>query len=148
MRASENTMIVIDTNVVLASVRKPVNSHDRRHHELATLLLGQIASGSQGAILPEIVMHECFYVLVMRDGDVSVNSFCGLFRRMLAWPGWAMGKSEIGIYIRALDIVDNHPKLEFSDAVIAARAEAHDAELATFDRRLAKAYGGPIWADG
>lgn len=140
-------MIVIDTNVILASLREPVTSHDERHHRGSTDLLGHIAANSQRAIVPEIVLHECFCVLVMRDRDVSVDAFCSLIRRMLMWPGWAMRKEETAIFVRAVDILQANPKLEFSDAVIAARAEAHGAELATFDRRLAEAFGGPIWMD-
>lgn len=140
-------MILIDTNVMLASLRQPITSHDVRHHQQSVALLGDVASNEEQALLPEIVLHECFYVLVMRDQDVSVEAFCGLFRRMLMWSGWAMSKEETQIYIRAFDILNDNPKLEFSDAVIAARAEAHDAELATFDRRFAEAYGGSIWAD-
>lgn len=141
-------MIVVDTNVILAALRQPVTSHDERHHHRQSAkLIGQISENSQRALMPEIVLHECFYVLVMRDRDVSVDSFCELFRRMLEWPGWAMGSEETAIFTRAVDILQDNPKLEFSDAVIAARAEAHGAELATFDRRLAEAYGGPIWMD-
>lgn len=138
-------MIVIDTNIILASIRQPVTVADQDHHSRATQLLGQIAAGTTQALVPEIVLHECFYVLVMRDGQLSVDDFCSLFRRFLDWPGWAMGTLEMDIFMHALDIVQAHPKLEFSDAVIAARAEVHDAELATFDQRLAKAFDGTIW---
>ena len=140
-------MIVIDTNVILAALRQTVTPHDERHHRQASELLSQISENSQRALVPEIVLHECFYVLVMRDRDVTVDSFCDLFRHMLEWPGWAMRNEETEILVRAVDILQTNPKLEFSDAVIAARAEAHGAELATFDRRLAEAYGGPIWMD-
>lgn len=140
-------MIVIDTNIVLASLRQPVTDHDAMHHEKATRLMGEIAAGSTNAIIPEIVVHECFYVLVMRDRDTTVENFCDLMGRMLVWPGWSMDKAETEIYKYALRILQDSTKLEFSDAVIAARAEAHGAELATFDKRLAAAFDGPIWAE-
>lgn len=140
-------MIVIDTNVILASIRQPATPADKRQHGKATDLLGQIAKGTDQALIPEIVLHECFYVLTMRDGDLSVDAFCNLFRGVLEWPGWTMPQFETSIFQQALEILMEYPKLEFSDAVIAARAEAHGAELATFDTRLAKAYGGTIWAE-
>lgn len=139
---------MIDTNVVLASLRQPITENDQKHHEKATQLMGEIAAGFTKAIIPEIVLHECFYVLVMRDRDTTVENFCDLMSRMLGWFGWSMGQTETDIYLSALRILQDSPKLEFSDAVIAARAEAHDAELATFDKRLASAFAGPIWADG
>lgn len=138
-------MIVIDTNIILASIRQPVTSADEGHHTQATQLLSQVAAGTVQALVPEVVLHECFYVLVMRDRQLSVEDFSSLFRRFLDWPGWAMRPEELDVFMRALDIVEAHPKLEFSDAVIAARAEVHDAELATFDQRLAKAFDGKIW---
>jgi predicted nucleic acid-binding protein len=140
-------MILIDTNVVLASIRQPVTPQDAKHHDRATALLGQISTGDTQAIISEIVLHECFYVLVMRDKSISTNEFCSLFRRLLAWDGWAMPEAELNILSSAFDILEAYPKLEFSDAVIASRAEYHGAELATFDKRLASAYGGKTWSE-
>lgn len=57
-----------------------------------------------------------------------------------------MGEAEVDVLASALDMLEGNPMLEFSDAVNASRAKAHDAELATFDERLAKAYGGEIWS--
>lgn len=139
-------MILIDTNVVLASIRQPVTSQDAVHHQRATDLLGDISTGTTQAIISEIVLHECYYVLVMRDTSIGVAEFCSPFRRFLSWEGWAMGEAEVDVLASALDMLEGNPMLEFSDAVIASRAKAHDAELATFDERLAKAYGGEIWS--
>lgn len=141
-------MILIDTNVILASIRQPVTDADIQHHERATSLLRDVSLGTVSALIGEIVLHECYYVLVMRDKEIGPEAFCSLFNRMLDWPGWAHSDAEMTIFKSALDFLSDHPKLEFSDAVIAARAEYHDAELATFDRRLAEAYGGQIWAEG
>lgn len=140
-------MILIDTNIVLASIRQPVTAQDTKHHNRATQLLGEISLGDTRAIISEIVVHECFYVLVMRDKSITTQEFCSLFRRFLAWEGWSMNEIEHDILRSTLDILEEYPRLEFSDAVIAARAEAHGAVLATFDKRLAKAFGEPIWAD-
>lgn len=140
-------MILIDTNVILATINEPVTPQDSEHHSRATALLGKVSRGTEQALISEIVLHECFYVLVMRDRRLSVDRFCSIFRRFLEWPGWAMSRNEKEIYVRALDLLEYQPKLEYSDAVIAARAEAHGAVLATFDKRLADTFGGTIWAE-
>jgi predicted nucleic acid-binding protein len=44
-----------------------------------------------------------------------------------------------------LEIFAWEPRLEYSDSLVAARAESLDATLATFDRRLATAYPGAVW---
>jgi predicted nucleic acid-binding protein len=141
-------MILIDTNIFLASLRQPVTEADIHQHDQATELLGRVSRNEERALISEIVLHECFHVLVMRDKEIDERRFCSLFRRMLYWPGWALGQREMSILLRALDILEYQPRLEFSDSVIAARAEAHGAQLATFDKRLAAVYEGPAWNAG
>ena len=53
------------------------------------------------------------------------------------WPGWVFLPGDKTFSLRTLDVFSAHPRLEFSDSVIAARAEAHGAQFATFDERLA-----------
>lgn len=138
-------MIAIDTNVFVASFNTPVTDRDVRQHTTANKVLSDISTGSISGVVTEVVLHECYYVMVMRDKTLDNESFCDLFRRVLAWPGWAMPTGELHIFNRALDYLQIEPRLEFSDAVIAARAEAYDAELATFDKGLLAVYDGPIW---
>lgn len=139
--------ILIDTNVILASIMQPVSHQDILNHDIATSLLSKVSTGGKQAIVSEVVLHECYYVLVTRDKRMATEEFCSIFRRFLEWPGWVFSGLEKETFLRALEIVEATPKREFSDAVIAARAEANGAELATFDKRLAKAFGGPIWAE-
>lgn len=140
-------LISIDTNVLIAFLVPPSTDLDVAQQTKANAVLEAVSNGTTRAIVSEIVLHESYYVLVMRGEMLSVNEFCEIFRDILSWPGWAIDERELGIYFRGLELVEAHPKLEFSDAVIAARAEHHEAQLATFDRRLAKAYGGTIWAE-
>jgi predicted nucleic acid-binding protein len=102
--------------------------------------------GDTHATLSEVVMHEVFYTMMSsRLRQLSLDDLCELMRSILAWPGWVFAAKEKTIYLRALEILQGHPKLEFSDSVIAARAESLDATLATFDLRLATAYPGAVW---
>lgn len=139
--------ISIDTNIFFAFLIPPVSETDTAHHSRAIELLQAVHEERVAGIVSEVVLHESYYVLVMRRKVLTVAEFGLIFQDILTWPGWAIPDSEKGIYLHALDILEENLKLEFSDAVIAARAEAHGAELATFDRRLAEAFGGPIWMD-
>lgn len=140
-------MIFLDTNVVVDYLHSQSSLSDTPRMEAVYGLFADIEAGREKALVSEVVLHECFYVLVMRLKVATVPSFCAAFRDILSWSGWAINVSEMSIFRSALDILEAHPKLEFSDAAIAARAWAHDAKLATFDSRLADAYGGTRWAD-
>lgn len=140
-------MILIDTNYLVDFILPPFDVTAESRNQKATVLMLGIEDGRYRAIIPEVVLHECFYVLVAKLQSIDVPTFFDLFQSILQYRGWQLTTEDLDVYLRALAILLAHPKLEFSDAVIAARAEAYGAELATFDKRLAKAYGGPIWTD-
>lgn len=140
-------MILIDTNYLVDFILPPFDEIAEARHAKARSLLSGIESGTYEAIAPEVVIHECFYVLVMKLQVIDVPTFVEIFQSILQYRGWHIRSMDVDIYLRALELLRSDLKLEFSDSVIAARAEAHGAELATFDKRLAQAYGGPIWAD-
>jgi predicted nucleic acid-binding protein len=52
------------------------------------------------------------------------------------------------LFIRALDLWEQHPVLEFSDAVIAARCERGGHELATFDGHFDRVASVRKWSPG
>lgn len=139
-------MILIDTNYLVDFILPPYDAAAESRHSEAKALLSGIESGTYSAILTEVVLHECFYVLVTRLKSIDVPTFSELFQSILQYRGWQIGRDQLTVYLRALEIIQTHPKFELSDSIIAARAEAHDAELATFDTRLAQAYTGRLWS--
>lgn len=138
-------MILIDTNYLVDFILPPFDAEGESHSQKAKMLLSGIEAGHYRAIIPEVVFHECFYVLVTRLKVIDVPTFFELFQSILQYRGWHLPEEDLAIYLRALSIVLAEPKLELSDALIAARAEAYGAELATFDSQLAKVYSGNIW---
>lgn len=134
------------TSVLPCLVTIPTTPEDIRMKAQAKDLLTEIESGSMKAAIGEVVLHEFCYVSGSKRLDrLDVPTLCDLLRSLLSWPGWVIPPSDKSAYRRASDILEQHPKLEFSDSVIAARAEALNAELATFDSSLAKAHEGPAW---
>lgn len=140
-------MILIDTNYLIDFILPPFGAEAETRHKKAKRLLTGIEDGRYQVILPEVVLHECFYVLVTRLKAIDIPTFSEVFQSILQYPGWFTTEEQRGVYLRALDLVVSNTKLELSDALIAARAEYHKADLATFDRRLATAYGGKTWGD-
>lgn len=139
-------MILVDTNYLIDFILPPIDAAAESRQAAAKSLISGIEQGIYEAFIPEVVLHECFNVLVNRLQSLDANTFVMLFDSILQYAGWRNSPDDISIYRRALEYVQAGPKLEFSDAVIAARAEALGAELATFDKRFAAAFDGPIWA--
>lgn len=139
---------MVDTNILITFFTSAPTELEEMKSKRVLSLFREIEAGTVRGLLPEVVLHEFFYVLLgSRYSHIELSTLCERVGGLLSWPGWQFASGEFDIYMRALDILQADPKLEFSDSVIAARAEAHGAALASFDRRLAKAYGGPLWAD-
>lgn len=144
---STNKMsVVIDTNVVVEFLHAQMSTPTNDQQVRAITLFRNLEVGAIEGILPEVVLHECYLVLVLRNNKLTTPEFFKVFDEMLSWPCWLMDSQEISIYGRALEYLSHSPKLEFSDAVIAARAETYGAELATFDQGLLAVYDGPVWS--
>lgn len=130
-------MIFLDTNIVLRSVTAPQTVKDRERHEVALNLLERIGTDKVMAAVSEVVLHEIAINLVSpRQYGLPVTNAIEILRDFMALPGLRIPEPDRGYFVRALDLWEEHPKLEFSDAVIAARCEHHDLELASFDRHF------------
>lgn len=140
--------VVVDTNVLIHFLTTPQSELESLKVEKVRRLLERIESGAISAILPEVVLHEMFYTLTgKRFPDTHLPTLAVIVATILDWPGWEFSELDLAVYHRAIEILLSDPRLEYSDAVIAARAEAHGAVLATFDKRLADTFGGTIWAE-
>src|SRR5690606_33450465 len=102
--------------------------------------------GSIRATTNDVVFHEVCWILgaKTRYGH-DAQHILGIMQTILSWPGWWFPPGDLNIYRRAIEIFAEEPRLEFSDSIIAARAEALNADLATFDSRLARVYTGNLW---
>lgn len=139
--------VVIDSSIIITFLIPPANEREANKLIHVTQLFQQIENGTITAVLPEVVLHETFYTLLgKRFPDVKLSPLCRAISTIIRWPGWQWKPQEQSINLRAIDILEAHPKLEFSDAVIAARAETYGAELATFDQGLLAVYDGPVWS--
>lgn len=130
-------MIFVDANILLRYLTPPTDEVMQVHHQQATALLMAIEAGSVSATTNEVVLHEtCFVLLSPRIYGKSAGEVIEAMRGILRFPGWSFSSSDLALYLRALDLWEEHPKLEFSDAVIAACCEQDDLELASFDRHF------------
>lgn len=126
-------MIFLDANIFL----RVLGGGNDAHVQQAAGLLRQIQRGAVQATTSEVVIHEVCYVLNSRSQyGRSVGEIVDAMTAILLWPGLRFGGNDKDLYVRALNLWSQHPKLGFADAVIAARCERSGHELATFDRHF------------
>jgi predicted nucleic acid-binding protein len=132
-------VILVDTNVLLRYLTPPTDAAMQIQHDQARGLMESIERGEVLATTLEVVLHETCYLLNSpRVYGQPVGKVAPAIRAVLQFSGWRFPAGYLSLYERALDLWELHPKLEFSDAVIAARCERGDLELASFDRHFEK----------
>lgn len=130
-------MIFLDTNIVLRAVTTPHTLQDQQRQLLALDFLERVGADEVAATVSEVVLHEIAFNLVSpRQYGLSVTNAIEILRDFMALPGLWLPEPDRELFKRALDLWEEHPKLEFSDAVIAACCEQDDLELASFDRHF------------
>lgn len=131
-------MIFIDTNILL---RVLTTSDDPRIQESETdarQLFQDVIDGHEEITTSEVVLHEAAYVLKSRQHyGLDNETIADYLSVVMSLPGLHLGQGEKPIFLRAIEIFRNYPKIEMADALVAARAERSGIKLATFDRRLA-----------
>ena len=130
-------MIFLDSDIFLRFLTAPTDDASALLKERARDLFHGILSGSIEATTSEVVLHEVSYVLTSRrQYGIPASEVIRMLRPLIVLRSLKLGAGEKSVVLRALDLWDRHPTLEFSDSVIAARCEANNWELATFDEQL------------
>lgn len=131
-------MIFLDANIFLRFLAEPSTPGLQQLANRAYSLLAKVKSGDLDATTSEVVIHEvCFILRSRKHYGGTVDEVTQKVGSVLAWPGLTFPGSDKAIYLRALELWSQHPKLGFADSVIAARCERAGHELATFDRHFA-----------
>jgi predicted nucleic acid-binding protein len=142
----DQEIIFVDANIFLSFIVSPVTPRDSEMRHRSEALFGAISDGTVMATTTGVVLHEVCWVLGAKSRyAVPTPVIVDIMMAILGWPGWVMTRDDVRVYFRALEIFAREPRLEYSDSLVAARSEALGATLATFDRRLAKAYSGLVW---
>ncbi|MGH2551004.1 MAG: PIN domain-containing protein [Thermomicrobiales bacterium] len=139
-------MIFVDTNVFIRYLVEPTTDAGRRHRDSATALLSAVERGEETITTSEVVIHEICYVLgsTLHYG-LSAQDIVSYVTPILKLRGFRFPRGDKAVYLRAMEIFAEFPKLEYSDSLIAARAERLGIPLATFDKRLARLPQLTLW---
>jgi predicted nucleic acid-binding protein len=132
-------MIFVDTNVFLRFFDGPGTPEATEMYNAAEALIHSAVRGEEDLTTSEVVLHEVAYVLSSnKHYNLPAPEVATYLLTILQIPGLKLPRGDKQLYLRALEIYSAIPKLEFSDSIIAVRAERLGASLATFDERLGK----------
>jgi predicted nucleic acid-binding protein len=131
-------MIFLDTNIFLRLLTSPTDTATERMHHVAVRLFTDIRDGVVEATTTDLVLHEIFYVLTSkRQYGLPDALAIGMVKPIIGYRGLKLPRAERDIILRAIDIWERNPKLEFADSIVVARGQANGWHLATFDKALA-----------
>lgn len=130
-------MIFVDTNYFLRYMTQSTDPASARMSRIANEFFNRVERGEDVAMTSGIVLRELCNVLISpRQYGYPAETVVELMRGEINLKGFRFEATDKALYLRALDILEANPKLEFSDAAIAARVERLNIPLATFDDRL------------
>ncbi len=139
-------MIFLDANVFLRYLVRPTDPKAQAMHATATALIDAIDRGDEEATTTEVVLHEVCYVLASKKHyGLPAADIAAYVTPLLRMPGLKLPRGDRRLYLRALDIYVARPRLEFADAIVAARVERRSIPLATFDEDLGRLPGITRW---
>jgi predicted nucleic acid-binding protein len=139
-------MIFVDANILIRYMTEPETPEVARMQATAIALFERVETGAVTVTTSEVVLHETCYVLgSKRHYGYTVSEIVPVLATILSWPGFVFPHDEKVVYLRAFDLWEQHPKLEFSDSVIAARCERGGHVLATFDPHFAAIPSLTLW---
>lgn len=131
-------VIFLDANIFLRFLAPALSDVDRKMQLQAAQLLEGVLERRIVATTSEVVLHEVCYILGSKHHyGLLHGEIISRIQTILNWPGMQFPNDDKSLYLRALDLWLQHPRLEFSDSVIAARCERSGHELATFDKHFA-----------
>lgn len=121
--------MLLDTNVLVRHLTGEPPGQARR----ATAFLGAAESLST----PDLIVAELVYVLESVYARPRAE-VAALVRAVVAYPSIVCDDREL--LIRALEVYELH-RIDFAEAYLAARAEAGDLSVVSFDRGLDRVPG-------
>ncbi len=130
-------MIFVDTNVFLRYLTPAATSADLPRKAQARGLFDRLQTGDVLATTSEVVLHEVSFILgSSKHYGHAAATIAPQLSAIIQWPGFVFPMTDKAVYVRALEIWEQRPVLEFADSVIAARCERFDHELVTFDKHF------------
>lgn len=130
-------MIFLDTNVFLRFLVHSSEPENQLRSSISKSLIHRIARNELEATTTEVVLHEVAYILGSKQQyGLPSETVLSSLKFIVELPGIRLHRDDRYCFGRAFELLEQFPEIEFSDAVVAARSEYRDSELATFDRHF------------
>jgi predicted nucleic acid-binding protein len=140
-------VIVFDANIVLRHLTGGPGERARRERKIAARLLADIEGGNESGSVSDAVLAEMVFILSSsRHYGLSREHVADLLLPILSLPGIQLSNRRA--VLSALSLWVEEGPLSFVDALALCLARANDAQLATFDERLARQAGERLWMPG
>ncbi len=130
-------MILLDSNMLIAYA-----DEDDECHKQAVAIVTAVESGKYGkAVVLDLVFSEVMTVLALKAKNKPVAlKFAEIIK-----AAYGIAFSDETLFLRALEIFKERPRLSFADSALFAYAGLHGAEhIASFDREFKKVPGAKI----
>src|SRR3954452_7494552 len=110
-------MIFLDSNIFLRYLTEPASSKGQVLLSIATELISSIERGQAEVTTSEVVLHEVCYVLGSKKHyGLAADTIAAFLAPILRLTNLRLPRGEKSLYLRALEIFTENPKLEFSDS--------------------------------
>lgn len=127
-------MRFLDADIFLRALVEPLTDIDKAKFAACTALLERLALGLEEARTAEAIVTEVSYVLRSRaQYHLPPAEIAARLRPILTIRGLRLSKKRT--FLRALDLWEAHPSLDFEDVLIIAHMEHFgDTELLSYER--------------
>ncbi len=126
-------MTFVDANYFLRAIVEPT-AETGTMHETAKALFRAVARGEEEVTTSEAVLAEvCFVLNSKRQYGLAAPEVASRLTPILSLPNLALPRGRKRLYLRALELWSEHPRLGFVDALTAAEIEYTGIALATFE---------------
>jgi predicted nucleic acid-binding protein len=129
-------MIFVDTNYFLRLMVEPQTPQDREMIGHAATLFRSARSENREITTSDAVLAEIFFTLRGPTYRFTNPRIARTLRPLITVRG--MKSPNKPVWMKALDIMEQHPNMKFVDALAASYALIEHMQLATFDQKLAR----------
>lgn len=139
-------MLYLDANILLRCLVDPLTDEGAEVQATATRLLAQIERNETIATFSEIVLQQVAYFLISPSQyGMPAREAIPRLRSIIGLNGMRFSDEDYSVFIRALALLEVRPSIGLADYLVLARCEYNGWDLATFDRKLARVAGVPVW---
>jgi len=133
-------MRLVDTNIFIHFLIQPDGTNGRPEHNACTALFERVDQGDEEIATTEACLAEIFHVITAKQQyRRPVEEAVAALRGITGQRGILVRQRNL--YLQALDVLVQHPRIGFQDALLAAHALETGMELVSYDHHFDRVPG-------